>query len=150
MTERRFPDRFLWGAATAGHQTEGGNVNASLWPMEWAENSFFAEPSADACDSYHRYGEDIALLAEAGLKAYRFSIEWSRVEPERGFFSRAALDHYRRVCEMCHELDVEPWITLNHFTVPRWHTDCPGSRIRTASAGSPSMRRALPSTSATS
>jgi beta-glucosidase len=126
MSELRFPQGFLWGAATAGHQIEGGNVNASMWPMEWAPNSFFAEPSGDACDSYHRYREDIALLSGAGLQAYRFSVEWSRIEPERGFYSRAALDHYRRMCEACREHGIEPWITLNHFTVPRWHTDLAG------------------------
>ena len=55
----RFPDGFLWGAATAGHQVEGGNVNVDLWPLEWMENSNFNEPSGDACDHYHRYAEDI-------------------------------------------------------------------------------------------
>ena len=79
-----FPDGFLWGAATAGHQVEGGNVNADIWPLEWAEDSLFTEPSGDACDHYHRYPEDIATLAELGLNAYRFSLEWSRIEPEPG------------------------------------------------------------------
>ena len=65
----RFPDDFLWGAATAGHQVEGGNVNADLWPLEWAESSIFAEPSGDADDHYHRYPEDIATLAELGFGA---------------------------------------------------------------------------------
>ena len=61
----RFPHGFLWGAATAGHQVEGGNVNADLWPMEWAENSTFNEPSGDACDHYHRYPEDIVDAGRA-------------------------------------------------------------------------------------
>ena len=82
-----FPHNFLWGAATAGHQVEGGNVNADLWPMEWAPDSTFNEPSGDACDHYHRYPGDIALLADLGLNAYRFSLEWSRIEPEPGFYS---------------------------------------------------------------
>ena len=82
-----FPDTFLWGAATAGHQVEGGNVNADMWPMEWAANSTFNEPSGDTCDHYHRYPEDIATLAGLGLNAYRFSVEWSRIEPEPGFYS---------------------------------------------------------------
>jgi beta-glucosidase len=116
----RFPDGFLWGAATAGHQVEGGNVNADLWPLEWAENSIFVEPSGDACDHYHRYPEDIAVLAELGLNAYRFSLEWSRIEPEPGYFSRAALDHYRRMIGCCLEHDVTPVVSLNHFTTPRW------------------------------
>ncbi|HXN60653.1 MAG TPA: family 1 glycosylhydrolase [Acidimicrobiales bacterium] len=115
-----FPHGFLWGAATAGHQVEGGNINADLWPLEWAENSIFAEPSGDACDHYHRYPEDIGLLAELGLSAYRFSLEWSRIEPEPGFFSLAELDHYKRVIETCLNLGVTPVVTYNHFTLPRW------------------------------
>ena len=121
MSSCRFPSGFMWGAATAGHQVEGGNMNASLWPLEWSGTGMFKEPSGDACDSYHRYAEDIALLAGAGLSVYRFSVEWSRVEPERGVYSRAALEHYRRVCRACHDAGVEPFVTLNHFTVPRWH-----------------------------
>jgi beta-glucosidase len=114
------PSGFLFGSATAGHQIEGGNVNADLWPKEWAAGSMFTEPSGDACDSYHRYGEDIALLAAAGLNAYRFSVEWSRIEPELGWYSRAALDHYKRMLETCHAHGVTPMVTLHHFTAPRW------------------------------
>jgi beta-glucosidase len=116
----RFPHGFLWGAATAGHQVEGGNVNADLWPMEWVEHSTFNEPSGDACDHYHRYPEDISTLAELGLNAYRFSLEWSRIEPEPGFYSRAALDHYGRMIESCLNQGITPVVTYNHFTVPRW------------------------------
>ena len=115
-----FPDGFLWGAATAGHQVEGGNVNADIWPLEWAEPSRFVEPSGDACDHYHRYPEDIATLAGLGLNAYRFSLEWSRIEPEPGYFSRAALDHYRRMMGTCLDQGVTPVVTYCHFTTPRW------------------------------
>src|SRR3954463_11464480 len=104
----KFPEHFLWGASTAGHQVEGGNVNADLWPLEWASPSLFAEPSGDACDHYHRYPEDIATLADLGLNAYRFSLEWSRIQPEPGSFSRAALDHYRRMVGTCLEHGVTP------------------------------------------
>jgi beta-glucosidase len=116
----RFPDGFLWGASTAGHQVEGGNVSADLWPLEWAENSGFVEPSGDACDHYHRYAEDIGILAELGYNTYRFSLEWSRIQPEPGYFSRAALDHYRRMIATCHELGITPVVTYNHFSTPRW------------------------------
>jgi beta-glucosidase len=115
-----FPDGFLWGAATAGHQVEGGNVNADIWPLEWAKHSTFAEPSGDACDHYHRYPQDIATLAALGCNAYRFSLEWSRIEPEPGYFSRAALDHYRRMISTCHEAGIVPVVSYNHFTTPRW------------------------------
>ena len=116
----QFPDGFLWGAATAGHQVEGGNVNADIWPLEWAEGSMFTEPSGDACDHYHRYPEDIATLAGLGCNAYRFSLEWSRIEPEPGWFSRAELDHYRRMVATCHEHGITPVVTYNHFVTPRW------------------------------
>jgi beta-glucosidase len=115
-----FPDGFLWGAATASHQVEGGNVNNHYWPWEHAEHSPFAEPSGDACDSYHRWPEDLDLVAGAGLNTYRFSLEWSRIEPAEGEFSRAALDHYRRIVDGCRDRGLTPIVTLVHFTMPRW------------------------------
>jgi beta-glucosidase len=116
----RFPDGFLWGAATASHQIEGGNVNNDWWAREHAANSVCVEVSGDACDSYHRYGEDIAILAGLGLSSYRFSLEWSRLEPEYGEFSRASRDHYRRMVDTCLQAGVVPNVTINHFTMPRW------------------------------
>ncbi|MFE3165270.1 glycoside hydrolase family 1 protein [Streptomyces sp. NPDC059224] len=119
-----FPPGFFWGAATAGHQTEGNNVNSDYWQREYAAGTTVPEPSGDACDSYHRYREDIALLAGTGLDTYRFSLEWSRIEPEPGVVSRAEVDHYRRMVDACHEAGLTPMVTLNHFTVPRWmHAD---------------------------
>lgn len=114
------PGGFLWGAATAGHQVEGGNTNTGHWAEEHAPGTRVAEPSGDACDSYHRYGEDIRLLGDAGLNAYRFSLEWARIEPAKGEVSRAQLDHYRRMIDTCRDLGVEPVVTLQHFTVPLW------------------------------
>jgi len=118
-----FPDGFLWGAATAAHQVEGNNVGSNWWVMEHAPGSPMVEPSGDAADHYHRYPEDMRLLAEAGLNSYRFSIEWARIEPERGFVSRAALDHYRRMIDTARETGLDPTVTLMHFTVPRWFQD---------------------------
>ena len=120
---KSFPNGFLWGAATAAHQIEGNNINSNWWVMEHAENSNMVEPSGDAMDSYHRYPEDMKLLADAGLNSYRFSIEWARIEPERGFFSRAELDHYRRMVDTARDLGLDPTVTLMHFTVPRWMFD---------------------------
>jgi beta-glucosidase len=116
----RFPEGFLWGAATSAHGVEGGDVYNDAWAMEHAEGSPHVEPSGDACDHYHRYPEDIALLAELGLNAYRFSIEWSRIEPEDGEFSRAALEHYRRMLGVCHDHGIVPVVSFHHFTSPRW------------------------------
>ena len=115
-----FPQGFIWGTATAAHQVEGGNWTNDWWAWEHAPGTPCAEPSADACDHYHRYREDVALLASLGFNAYRFSLEWSRIEPEQGHFSRAQLDHYRRMCAACLEQGVAPIVTFHHFTTPRW------------------------------
>lgn len=106
--------------ATSAHQVEGGNVANDWWEWEHRPGGTCVDPSGDACDHYHRYAEDIALVAELGFNCYRFSVEWSRVEPEPGMFSFAALDHYRRMLERCHAHDLRPLPTLNHFTLPRW------------------------------
>ncbi len=120
-TERfTFPGNFLWGTATAAHQVEGDNVNSDFWLLEHTPGAPFVEPSGDTCDQYHRYADDIAMLARLGFNAYRFSIEWARIEPEQGHFSRAALDHYRRVLASCHEHKITPVVTFHHFTSPRW------------------------------
>lgn len=121
-----FPDDFLWGTATAGHQVEGNNVASDFWALEHTPGSRFAEPSGDACDHYRLYREDIALLKELGFTSYRFSIEWSRVEPEPGKVSRAAIEHYRDVLKACHELGLTPMVTLHHFTSPHWLPDLGG------------------------
>lgn len=116
----KFPEGFLWGTATCAHQVEGNNINSDFWVLEHLPGTIFAEPSGDAIDHYHRYAGDIALLAELGFNSYRFSIEWARVEPEEGHFSKAALDHYRRMLLACHENGLKPMITFHHFTSPRW------------------------------
>ncbi len=115
-----FPDGFWWGVATAAHQIEGGNVNNDWWVWEHDPGSGCAEPSGDACDSFHRWSEDLDLVAGMGLGAYRFSLEWSRFEPVVGEFSRAALDHYRRIAAGCVERGIRPVVTFHHFTSPRW------------------------------
>jgi beta-glucosidase len=115
-----FPNGFLWGTATAAHQVEGSNVNNDWWDFEHDPASGVAEPSGDACDQLHRYRDDIAMVAELGFGVYRFSVEWSRIEPAEGEFSTAALDHYRRVLDACHRHRVLPCVTFHHFTTPRW------------------------------
>jgi beta-glucosidase len=115
-----FPEGFLWGTATAAHQIEGGNVNNDWWKWEHTPGSGCVESSGDACDSLHRWSEDVDLVAGLGLGAYRFSLEWSRIEPAEGEFSMAALDHYRRICARCLERGVAPVVTFHHFTTPLW------------------------------
>jgi beta-glucosidase len=113
-------DAFLWGASTAPHQVEGNNINSDWWEIENTPGVPFPDRSGDADDSFHRYGEDMRLLAEAGLNAYRFGFEWARIQPEEDMFSRAMLDHYRRMVDTAIELGIEPVVTLQHFTSPRW------------------------------
>ena len=114
------PSGFMWGAATAAHQIEGANINSDYWVLEHIPATYFREPSGDACDSLNRWREDLALVKAGGMNAYRFSIEWARIEPERGEFSVAALDHYRRICASALEMGIAPVVTFHHFTSPRW------------------------------
>lgn len=120
----RVPDGFLWGASTAAHQVEGNNISSDIWRIEGT--GIMAEYSGDADDSYHRYPEDMRLLADAGLNAYRFSIEWARIEPEKDRWSNAELDHYRRMIDTARNLGLEPVVTLHHFTSPYWFAEAGG------------------------
>jgi beta-glucosidase len=122
----RFPEGFLFGAAVSAHQVEGGNVNSDWWWWEHLESTPVHEPSGDACDFYHRYREDVSMLAGCGLNAFRFGIEWARIEPAEGEFSRAALDHYGRVLQACRDSGVMPIVTFHHFTLPRWLQEAGG------------------------
>src|SRR5579859_2757075 len=115
-----FPEGFLFGAAVGAHQVEGGNTNSDWWWWEHSEGTPCVEPSGDACDFYHRYRDDIAMLAGLGLNSFRFGIEWARIEPAEGALSPAQLDHYRRMLEACHDHDVTPILTFHHFTLPMW------------------------------
>jgi beta-glucosidase len=117
---RRFPPTFLWGTATAGHQIEGGNDNADIWFLEQQEPSVFREPSGRACNSWELWADDLALVAGLGLGAYRFSVEWARIEPAPGEYSADALGRYEAMVDRCHELGIAPIVTFNHFTTPHW------------------------------
>lgn len=116
----KFEKDFLVGAATAAHQVEGNNIHSDYWAMEHLKHTNFTEPSLDAVDHYNRYEEDIKLLAEAGLNAYRFSIEWARIEPEEGNFDEKEIAHYRNVLTCCKQNGIEPIVTMMHFTSPVW------------------------------
>jgi len=119
-TPRRFPRGFLWGAATAGHQVEGNNVASDLWLLEHVKPTLFAEPSGDACNSFELWPIDLDLVRTLGLNAYRFSLEWARIEPEPGLFSIAMLDHYKAVIDGCRARAITPIVTFSHGTTPRW------------------------------
>ena len=120
MTERSFPPGFLWGAAHAGHQVEGNNDTSDTWFAENVTPTVFKEPSGRAVNNYELWAEDVDLAKGLGLNAYRFSVEWARVEPVEGKFSDEELDHYEAIVDRCVELGLAPVVTLNHFTAPHW------------------------------
>ena len=117
---KKFAEDFLLGASTAAHQVEGNNTNSDFWAMEQVPGSIFKEPSLDAVDQYNRYQEDIDLLVAAGLNAYRFTIEWARIQPEKDRFDPVEIEHYRDVIAYCRQNGVEPVVTLHHFSSPKW------------------------------
>ena len=112
-----FPAEFLWGAATAAHQVEGGNVNNDWWDFEHDPSSAARESSGDGIDQYHRYADDFALLKSLGHNCHRLSLEWSRIEPAPGEFSQGALSHYRRVLTALADAGLTGFVTLHHFTL---------------------------------
>ena len=111
---------FLIGAATAAHQVEGNNTNSDIWAMEHMAHGGYPEKSGLAANHYVTYREDIARMAAAGLNAYRFSLEWARIEPEEGVFDAEATAHYRDVIQCCYDYGIEPIVTLHHFSSPKW------------------------------
>jgi beta-glucosidase len=128
MTPRdvHFPSEFSWGTSTSAYQIEGGNDNTDWWRYERVEGTHAVEVCGDACDSWHRYDEDLDILASLGLNSFRLSVEWARIEPEQGVFSQGALAHYRDVLTACHQRQIVPVVTLHHFTLPLWVADAGG------------------------
>jgi len=116
----KFPKGFLFGSATSAHQIEGGQRND--W-SEWEKKAGRVADGSDsaiACDSWNKWREDIALLKKTNQNAYRFSIEWSRIEPEEGRFSDKAIAHYREILLELKKQGIAPAVTLFHFTLPLW------------------------------
>ncbi|GAB7193178.1 GH1 family beta-glucosidase [Kineococcus sp. NUM-3379] len=122
---RRFPPGFVWGAATAAFQIEGAATEDGRVPSIW--DTFCRLPGAVAggdtgdvaCDHYHRWREDLDLVADLGLGAYRFSTAWPRTSPEPGVVNRAGLDFYSRLVDGLLERGVTPWLTLYHWDMPQ-------------------------------
>ncbi len=144
--EIKFPQGFFFGAATSAHQVEGGNrndwsewekVNAARLAREAAKKKWpdyilknYPNPlqeenyiSGRACDHYHRFREDFDIAKSLGHNAHRFSVEWSRIEPEEGKFDDKEIEHYRQVIQMLRERGIEPFVTLWHWTHPLWFAD---------------------------
>ena len=119
-----FPDHFLWGAASAAYQLEGAYNEDGKGPSIWdalAEGQIaHGEDGRTACDHYHRFREDVALMKRMGLKAYRFSISWPRVIPKEGVVNEAGLHFYSELVDALLEAGITPLVTLYHWDLPLW------------------------------
>ena len=117
MSGQKFPDGFLWGASTAAYQTEGGIENC-----DWAEAAREGKvpPAGKASDFYNRFESDFDIAKNIGMNAQRFSIEWSRIEPEEGKFDEREIEHYRAILKALHARGMTPMVNLWHFSLPLW------------------------------
>ena len=120
MIELKFPDKFLFGTAVASYQVEGGIYNNDWTIWENKSNSVCVEPCNEACKHYEMLNQDIELLKELGIKAFRFSIEWSRIEPTEGNYDTDAINHYVEKAKKLIANNITPIITFHHFTTPEW------------------------------
>ena len=157
MTARQkpsFPKHFLWGAATAAHQVEGNNHNQwTVWELEnarakaaQAEYHFGDSPAWDRikaeaktpqnyvsgqlADHYNQFDSDFEYLTKMHMNSYRFSIEWSRIEPTEGAWNIEAITHYKNYLKALKKRDIEPVVTLFHFTLPVWFMEKGGFEKR--------------------
>ncbi len=150
----KFPKRFLWGASSSAHQVEGGQHNQwTVWELEnakalamqaeyhysdlesWPRVKTYAKLPANyisgpATKNYDLYETDFQLLKDMNMNAYRFSIEWSRIEPKEGVWDAEAIEHYKRYVAKLVAMNIEPVVTLFHFTLPVWFTDRGGFEKR--------------------
>jgi beta-glucosidase len=143
----KFPKNFLWGAATASHQIEGNNYNQwTVWEFENAKTkSVQAEyqygdweswdyikneaknpdnyVSGDLMDHYNNFERDFEFIKKMHMNAFRFSVEWSRIEPKDGEFDTKEIEHYKKYATKLKEMNIEPILTLFHFTLPIWFVE---------------------------
>ncbi|MFH1281265.1 MAG: family 1 glycosylhydrolase, partial [Candidatus Omnitrophota bacterium] len=115
---KKFPQTFLWGAATSAHQVEGQNIYNDWWQAE--QRHLLKEASSLACKHYELYAEDFAIAKQLNHNCHRFSIEWSRIEPQEGSFQLLEIEHYRKIIMDLKSKGMEPVVTLHHFTNPIW------------------------------
>jgi len=115
---RDFPKEFLFGAATSAYQVEGNNSNSDWW--EWEIKSGVKERSGRACRHYEFYKDDLELTKALNHNAHRFSVEWGRIENQKGNFNEEVINHYLDMAAILRKLGVEPIVTLHHFTNPLW------------------------------
>jgi len=126
-----FPENFLFGVATSAAQVEGGCDNHQHVEHEGVTRDdkgklFMPEKCGDACDHWNRYKQDVQLIKNIHANTYRFSVEWSKIEPQKGVFDEAALQHYVDVCDELLANGIKPVVTIHHYTEPKWFADCDG------------------------
>lgn len=124
MTHLQFPDQFIWGSATAAFQIEGASHTDgrkdSIWDVfcRVPGKVVNGDDGSIACDHYHRMPQDVAMMAELGLQAYRCSISWARVRPDDAEFNPKGIDFYSRLVDELLAKDIQPWVTLYHWDLP--------------------------------
>lgn len=137
-----FPKNFLWGVATSAHQIEGNSDNND-WSLKalkkhsqnikWAKNAQEKIPDAkQACQSWEKYKEDVELAKNLNCNLYRFSVEWSKIEPECGKFDQKAIEHYRDQIKQAKKANMQIMLTLHHFTNPIWFSQKKGWEKRSS------------------
>ena len=126
MKVTKFPEGFLWGSASAAYQIEGGWREDGKGITNWDQfvripgKTYKATTGDVAVDHYHRYKEDIALMAEMGLKTYRFSVSWARIYPEgRGEVNPKGIEFYENIIDECLKYGIEPMVTIYHWELPQ-------------------------------
>ncbi len=126
-SQKSFPKNFVWGVASAVHQVEGGHQdinNFGWWEKQVGKEGksriVNSDLSGDACDHWNRYSEDIQLMKNLGVSAYRFSVSWSKIMPAPGKIDSSALMHYVSVCDNLIAEGITPMVTFHHFTHPLW------------------------------
>lgn len=121
-----FPDGFIWGVATAGHQIEGSNVFSDWYKWEHQGKVKNGDTSDIACGSWENLDRDLEAVKALGVKAYRFSVEWARIEPKINRFDDSVLERYRDFSKALTENRIQPILTLNHFVLPQWFSEMGG------------------------
>jgi len=119
-----FPKNFLWGAAISSHQVEGGNTLNDWW--QWEKEQKVKTRSLEACQHYARFESDFDLAKQLSHNAHRFSIEWSRLEPAKRHWNQSEFAHYASVIKSLKDRNIEPVVTLHHFTNPIWFSEMGG------------------------
>lgn len=128
MNKFKMPEGFLWGSSTAGHQIEGNNCNSDRWfsELEKEKTQENFQASGLACNHYELYRQDIDMLKDLGHQAFRLSVEWSRIEPSEGSFCDEAVSHYLDELSYLKENGIKVFLTLLHFSMPKWFSDLGG------------------------